>query len=161
MHRTIHCVVAVVAVGLVLAACTGGGGSPSPGGEGQGEGGDETTVGITLQEWAVVPDAESAPAGEVVFNVTNDGPEDVHEFVVIRTDLDFSELPVDENGVVDEEGEGIEVLGEIEDLPVGETEELSLTLEAGSYALICNIWSEDEAEAHYAMGMRAPFTATE
>jgi uncharacterized cupredoxin-like copper-binding protein len=160
MHRPIHRLVVVVAAGLVLAACTGGGGSPSPGAEGEGEG-DETTVGITLQEWAVVPDAESAPAGEVTFSVTNDGPEDVHEFVVVRTDLAFSELPVDENGVVDEEGEGIEVLGEIEDLPVGETEELSLTLEAGSYALICNIWSEDEAEAHYAMGMRAPFTATE
>jgi uncharacterized cupredoxin-like copper-binding protein len=145
---------------LLLAACTGGGSSPSAA-AGDGDAGDATNVAVTLGEWEVVPAAESAPAGEVVFTVTNDGPDDIHEFVVIRTDLGMGDLPVDENGVVDEEGEGIQVIGEIEDLPVGETDELSLTLEAGSYALICNIWSEDEGEAHYAMGMRAAFSATE
>ena len=42
-----------------------------------------------------------------------------------------------------------------------ETMAVTATLEAGSYVLICNVWSEDEGEAHYAMGMRAAFTATE
>jgi uncharacterized cupredoxin-like copper-binding protein len=108
-----------------------------------------------------VPDAESAPAGDVTFTVTNNGPEDVHEFVVLSTDLDPGDLPTDEHGAVDEEGDGVDVVDEIEDIPVGETEELSVTLEAGTYVLLCNIYDEDEDEAHYQMGMRTAFEVTD
>jgi len=146
---------AVISLGLV--SCAGAAASPSA----NGDGGDATAVAVTLQEWAVVPDAESAPAGDVVFTVTNDGPEDIHEFVVLRTDLDPAELPVDEDGVVSEEGEGIEVIDEIEDIPVGSSEDLAVTLEAGNYVLLCNIWSEEESEAHYQMGMHTAFTVDE
>jgi len=117
-----------------------------------------TTVNVTVQEWAVVPDAESAPAGEITFAVTNDGPDDVHEFVIIRTDLDPGDLPVDEHGAVTEAGEGMEVVDEIEDIPVGETMEVTAELSAGNYVLICNVYSEDEQEAHYAEGMYIAFT---
>jgi hypothetical protein len=117
-----------------------------------------TTVNVTLQEWAVVVDDSSVPAGEVTFSVTNDGPNDVHEFVILRTDLDPGDLPVDEHGAVTEAGEGIEVVDEIEDIPVGETQEVSADLAAGSYVLLCNIYSADEDEAHYAEGMRIAFT---
>ncbi|MEK6191092.1 MAG: hypothetical protein AABM41_02065 [Chloroflexota bacterium] len=113
---------------------------------------------VTLQEFAVVPDAESASAGDVTFVVTNEGPDDVHEFVIIRTDLDLGDLPVDEHGAVTEAGEGMEVIDEIEDLAVGDTAELTATLEAGNYVLICNIYDETELEAHYAEGMRIAFT---
>lgn len=117
-----------------------------------------TTVNVTLQEWAVVPDAESAPAGEITFAVTNDGPDDVHEFVIIRTDLEPGDLPTDATGAVDEAGAGMEVIDEIEDLAVGDTQEVTVTLEAGNYVLICNVYSADEQEAHYAEGMRVAFT---
>jgi len=127
----------------LLLACT-----PSP---------SASTVGVTLQEWAVVVDDASVPAGEITFSVTNDGPNDVHEFVILRTDLDPGDLPVDEHGAVTEAGEGIEVVDEIEDIPVGETQEVSVELEAGSYVLLCNIYSADENEAHYAEGMRIAF----
>jgi uncharacterized cupredoxin-like copper-binding protein len=143
-------------VALAIAGCTGGDGAATTDG-----GGGATTVAVTLQEWAVLPDSESVPAGAVTFEVTNDGPEDVHEFVVIRTDLAPTELPTDETGAVDESGEGIEVIDEIEDIPVGETQELTADLEAGSYVLICNIYSEDEQEAHYAMGMSVAFSVTD
>ena len=79
-----------------------------------------TTVNVTLQEWAVLPDPASAAAGDVTFSITNDGPEDIHEFVVIATDLEPGALPTDEAGAVDESGEGIEVIDEIEEVPVGE-----------------------------------------
>ena len=141
------------AVVLVAAACTSA--SPSPGGGG----GDGTTVNVTLQEWSVLPEVSSAAAGEITFRVTNDGPEDVHEFVVIKTELPHGDLPTDETGSVDEEGEGMEVIGEIEDLEVGASEDLTVTLDAGSYVLLCNIYSEDEDESHYAMGMHTGFTA--
>jgi uncharacterized cupredoxin-like copper-binding protein len=120
-----------------------------------------TAIDVQLQEWAVVVSEDSASAGEITFTITNDGPEDVHEFVVVATDLDAGDLPTDETGAVTEEGEGIEVVDEVEDIPIGETEELVVSLDAGHYVLICNIYSEDEDEAHYAMGMRTNFTVDE
>ena len=79
-------------------------GSTAPGAS-AGAGG--TTVEVTLQEWAVVPAETSAPAGTITFAVTNEGPDDVHEFVIIQTDLEPGDLPTDDTGAVDESGEGI------------------------------------------------------
>jgi uncharacterized cupredoxin-like copper-binding protein len=121
-------------------------------------GGEKTTVSVTVQEFSVIPAQDSAPAGSVTFDVENTGPNDTHEFVVIKTDLAPDALPTDENGAVLEEGEGMEVIDEIEDIAVGDTPSLTVDLDAASYVLICNIWDEEEQEAHYAMGMRAAFT---
>lgn len=117
------------------------------------------TVKVTLQEWAVQRDKAELPAGSITFEVTNSGPADIHEFVVIRTDLAPGSLPTDSTGAVDEEGEGIdEVMGEIEDIEVGADGTLTLNLTAGKYVLLCNIYSEEENEAHYHEGMRTDFT---
>jgi uncharacterized cupredoxin-like copper-binding protein len=121
-------------------------------------GDDEATVTITLQEFAVGADPASVSAGSITFEATNEGPDDVHEFVVIATDLGIAELPTVEDGSVDEAGEGLEVIGEIEDIPVGETQSVTLDLEAGNYALICNIYDAEEDESHYEEGMRTSFT---
>ena len=126
-------------------------------GDGGGDGGG-TTVDVTLQEYSVLPSESSSPAGSITFQVENTGPDDVHEFVVIATDLAPDALPTDESGVVLEEGEGMEVIDEIEDIPVGDTQSLTVDLESGSYVLICNIYEEDEGEAHYTQGMRTAFT---
>lgn len=116
-------------------------------------------VNVTLQEWAVLPDPESAAAGDVTFAITNDGPDDAHEFVVIRTDLAPDALPTNENGSVDEEGDGIEVIDEVEEkIEPGATADLSVTLAPGNYVLICNVYDEEEQEAHYQMGMHTAFT---
>jgi len=122
--------------------------------------GTSTTVDVSLREFSIAPSVASVPAGTVTFEVTNDGPNDVHEFVVVRTDLAPDALPTDADGAVLEDGEGMEVIDEIEDLAVGASETLALTLEAGSYVLICNIVEveEGETEAHYALGMRSAFT---
>jgi uncharacterized cupredoxin-like copper-binding protein len=117
-----------------------------------------TTIEVSLQEFAVVPSASSAPTGSVTFTVTNEGPSLVHEFVIIRTDLEPGDLPTDENGMVDETADGIEVVDLIEDLPVGEAADLTVDLAAGSYVLVCNVYDADEDTAHYAMGMRTAFT---
>jgi uncharacterized cupredoxin-like copper-binding protein len=155
----------LVAGALIVAACgggtspgptTGGGGTVAPGGSPAP--GGATTIDVTLQEWAVIPSADAAPAGDVTFRVTNAGPEDIHEFVVLKTDLGAGSLPVDGTGTVDETGGGIEVIDEVEDLAVDGSEELTVTLEAGSYVLLCNIYDETEQEAHYAMGMHIDFT---
>jgi uncharacterized cupredoxin-like copper-binding protein len=167
MRRGFSILAVVALLSLLVTACqtsasgspaesvAAGGASAAPG-ESMAAGG--TTVNVTVQEFSVLPDADSAPAGDVTFVVTNEGPDDVHEFVIIRTDLDPADLPTDATGAVDEAGEGIEVIDEIEDIAVGDTAEVSVTLEAGNYVLICNIYDETEQEAHYAMGMRAAFT---
>jgi uncharacterized cupredoxin-like copper-binding protein len=135
---------AAIALTLSVGSCGGGGG----------------TVNVTLQEFSVGTDPTTIDAGQVVFEATNEGPNDEHEFVVFRTDLGPTELPTDENGAVNETGEGIELIGEIEAIPVGETKNVTLDLEAGNYVFVCNIWDEAEQESHYQEGMRTTFTVT-
>jgi uncharacterized cupredoxin-like copper-binding protein len=149
---------AAVIVVSAIAACTTGTASTSPAPASPGEG---ASIQVTLQEWAIVPASDSVAAGDVTFQVTNSGPEDVHEYVVLRTDLDPNALPTDATGAVSEEGEGIEVIDEIEDIPVGESRDLTVALTAGDYVLLCNIYDETEQESHYQLGMRTAFAVTE
>jgi glucose/arabinose dehydrogenase len=122
-----------------------------------------TTVSVVLQEFAVIPSVASVPAGKVTFVAKNVGPDDIHEMVVIRTDLDADALPVDKDGKAAEEGSGITSIGETGDIAVGETKEVSFELLPGKYALICNIVQTEpdgSLEAHYKVGMRTAFTVT-
>lgn len=118
-----------------------------------------SVVNVTLQEWAVIPDTMSVPAGSVTFNAQNVGPMDPHELVIVRTDLPAGELPTRDDGSFDEDAEGVEVVAEIEEFDVGGTESLTLDLEPGHYALLCNLVEEEdgELEAHYQMGMWIDF----
>jgi hypothetical protein len=119
-------------------------------------GGDGTEVAVGLQEFAIDLDADSGPAGAFTFNITNAGPDDTHEFVVFKTDLAPDALPTADDGSVDEEGEGVELEGEVEDVAVDANETLELDLEAGKYVFICNI--VEDGEIHYELGMRTGFT---
>jgi uncharacterized cupredoxin-like copper-binding protein len=151
----------VILAGVLMTACgddeKDSGATATPGGTTTAAGGG-TEVDLTLQEFSIIPDTDSVDAGEITFNVENVGPDDVHEFVILKTELEPDALPTVDDGSVDEEGAGIEVIDEIEDIPVGETQSLTVDLEAGNYVLICNIYDETENEAHYAEGMRTAFT---
>ena len=119
------------------------------------------TVDVTLQEWAVVPAVASVAAGPVTFNVSNKGPDDPHEMVIVKTDLAPGQLPADEFGKVDEEGAGLEAIGEIEEFDPGKVETATFDLKAGSYVLICNIVQDEpdgSKESHYRQGMYIAFT---
>jgi uncharacterized cupredoxin-like copper-binding protein len=139
-----------------MAACTPAASSSSASASASAGTDGGTTVNVTLREFEIAPDVTSAPAGPVTFQVTNEGPDEVHEIVVIKTDLAPDELPTGADGAVDEEGEGLEPIDEIEDIAIGATEDLSVTLEAGNYVLICNI--VEDGLVHYADGMRTAFT---
>jgi len=102
----------LAALSLVAAAC----GSDEGGGA---TGVTGTRIDVTLQEFAVHATPDSAPAGEVVFSLTNKGPEDTHEFLVFKTDLAPDALPTAPDGSVDEEGEGVELVIQVEDIAVG------------------------------------------
>lgn len=119
------------------------------------EGMMETVVEIALTEWAVTPSVSEAPAGMITFEVTNDGTLP-HEFVVILTELAATELETTADGSeIDVEASG-EVIGEIEEaeLAVGATASATFHLEAGHYALICNV------PGHHSAGMATDFEVT-
>ena len=148
--------VAIGAAAVVMALV------PSCGGDDETSGGttgsiDTGPVEVTLKEFVVGTIPASAPAGSVTFEVSNIGPDDVHEFVVISTDLGPADLPTGEDGAVLETGEGMEVIDEIEDLAVDANETLTVELQAGPYVFICNIYDKKEKESHYQEGMRTSF----
>ena len=152
-HRSLFPPFAVLAtLALVAAGCTAGTSASASASAGS----TATTVNVTLQEFSVIPDPTSAPAGDITFHVTNAGPDDIHEFVVFKTDLAPDALPTADDGSVDESGEGVELIGEIEDIAVDASGDLTEPLEAGSYVLICNI--VESGEVHYELGMRTAFT---
>lgn len=151
--------VAAAVVWSFAAACGDDDDDGTAGGEGGGE------VNVVLSEWVVESDPTSVDAGEVTFVVDNQGGEP-HEFVVVEADA-ADDLPVGEDDSFDEEAFGEDnVLGEVEDIAAGDSEELTLDLEPGNYVLLCNVVEEPgemEMEpgtslSHFANGMHASFT---
>jgi iron uptake system component EfeO len=135
---------AVIAAALMLPACNDST-TPSP-----------VTVNVTLREFNITLDRASAPRGTVIFHVTNAG-EDMHEFLVIRTDRAPDALPTEANGSYQENGAGTQLLQEIEEIPPGATRDMTIDLTEGNHVLICNmVMTEDDGtvEVHYALGMR-------
>ena len=158
LSRWVVMVASVLTLALV-GACSGSTAS-SPGAS---VAGAASTIKVTLQEFAVIPEVASVGAGAVTFAIENIGPEDAHEFVVLKTDLAPDALPVDENGAVTEDVDGITLIGEAEDIEVGGTASLDVDLTPGKYVLICNILQTEpdgSLEAHYKVGMRTPFEVT-
>jgi uncharacterized cupredoxin-like copper-binding protein len=166
LRQTTISIAAAALLSLVSAGCSSGddaGTTGASGASGASGGSSEQTgaagaIDVKLQEYAIIPGAASATAGTVTFDVTNAGPDDVHEFVVIKTDLAPDALPTNKDGTVDEEAAGLEPQGEVEDVAVGDTQSLTLDLSAGNYVFICNIYEDDTHEAHYQEGMRVAFT---
>lgn len=103
---------------------------------------DGTVINAVLSEYKIEPNPASASAGDVMLNAENVGKLD-HEIVVIKTDKMAGELG--EGSKVSEAGS----VGEIGDLKPGKSASTAVKLEAGHYALICNI------AGHYAAGMYA------
>ena len=99
---------------------------------------------VSLAEWSVRASRSKAKAGKVVFTVTNIGTV-THEMVVIRTAKVASRLA--HGGEASEEGS----VGEVSDLEPGQTKTVSLHLNRGHYALICN------EPGHYKSGMYTDF----
>jgi uncharacterized cupredoxin-like copper-binding protein len=148
----------VIAVGTFVAcssdSSTTAGGSVSPASTSAvpcetPEAGTGTPVGAAEKDFSIELDTASTEAGSTTFDVDNAGPS-THEFVVFATDLDPASLPVGDDGNVDEEGEGVTHIDEIEDIGSGCSASLTVDLAAGNYVLICNL------PGHYAAGMHAP-----
>jgi uncharacterized cupredoxin-like copper-binding protein len=130
---------ALLGVGLLAGACSGDGG--------------EADLDVTLRDDGITLSKDSVEAGDLTLASTNEGTL-THEFEVFRVPdgVDANALPLD--GDTARADEMLEVVDEVEDIAPGTSAELNLNLEAGDYAVLCNL------PGHYANGMHATFTVT-
>ncbi len=141
------CIVGAMGAGLLLVSC---------GGDGSG-----TSVKVGEAEWKITPEVSQVKQGKITFNVTNSGTEP-HEFLVIKTDLAPSALPVEDNEVNEDK---VEVAANVEPFPVGQTAKVTAKLSPGTYVLICNVKEGGVGSvpfvSHYQKGMWTAFTVTQ
>jgi len=124
--------VALVALALVGVACSGSSGP--------------TVVQVKLNEYNIIMDKTSIPAGEVRFEIENTGTE-LHE--VVLEPAGTEDEPFELNGVE----------SEVEDIEAGGKATLEWTIDQpGEYQLSCYVKEDDETEDHAAKGMITTFT---
>lgn len=110
-----------------------------------------STIAVTMNEFTVSAAPDTGKTGRITFDVTNEGKV-AHEFIIAKSDLAPDALPTNEDGVVNEGGEGIDSIDEIEDIEPGKKASDSFELEAGKYVLFCNL------PGHYKAGQTTGFT---
>lgn len=112
-------------------------------------------VDVTLKSYGIELSANTVSAGNVVFHVSNVATDQMHEFVIFKTDLPEDQLPRTVDGNVDEEGAGVTHIDEVADMAVGQVSDLTVKLGRGRYVLVCNL---TENSMHYMAGMHIVFT---
>jgi len=118
-------------------------------GQGQGMMGPGTMGGMM----SIRIDTTAIKAGTVAFDVTNWSRSILHEMLIVSVDNPSAPLPYDYTQAVMPE-EQVKILGEVEDVAPNDSKTLELTLDAGSYLLICNL------PGHFAAGMITPLVVT-
>lgn len=99
-------------------------------------------VDVDLTEWSVRPSVGEGKAGRVTFTAHNRSTSMVHELAILRvTDGDKTEVK------------------EIEDLPPGKSESVTVTLKPGAYELACLLVPGEAGSTadHYKEGMHVAF----
>jgi uncharacterized cupredoxin-like copper-binding protein len=139
MRYVRHGVVVVAFAGAgMLAACSENGSS-------------EDVIQVAVNEQSFSMPSETIEAGDVTFSASNEASS-VHELEVftVPDGVDATSLEIT-NNVADTEGAGMDVVDEVEDIAPGTTADLTVNLDPGTYALICNL------PGHYAEGMVLEF----
>jgi uncharacterized cupredoxin-like copper-binding protein len=98
-------------------------------------------------------DRSDVPAGKVMFRVKNTSPNEVHEFLIVPTQLAPDQLPMTRNGSRVDETK-LKGIKELDDLKPGKDGTLTLNLKPGHYVVFCN------EPGHFQAGMRAELTVT-
>jgi uncharacterized cupredoxin-like copper-binding protein len=108
---------------------------------------------IALSEWKIVT-ASSIKAGTVKFTITNAGTIP-HELLVFKSDLPAAAYPTDPAGDIIEEGGGVSLTSDGENIDPAGTQIRSIKLAPGTYLFVCNI------PGHFHSGMFSVVTVTE
>jgi uncharacterized cupredoxin-like copper-binding protein len=108
---------------------------------------------IYVSEWSVgLP--TSMLAGQVKFSITNIGTIQ-HELLVFKSDLPPAALPVDNKGNIIEDGPGISLVSDGDNIDPGKTQTRVVDLtQPGTYVFVCNI------PGHFKAGMFRVVTVT-
>jgi uncharacterized cupredoxin-like copper-binding protein len=129
---------ALVALALLVAACTGPAAEAPAGSQ----------VVAELADTKITVNVPSVKAGKIKIGVRNLGTME-HSFEVLKTDLPPDKLPVDgASAKAKEDGK----VGEIASIPAGKSAAVTIDLTPGKYVFICNI------AGHYGLGMHTGFT---
>ena len=131
--RLVRVPVVIVAFAAIVAACGGNGasaGATTGATAGAGATAGPGAIAVEAKEYKFTPSDITAPAGSVTFAVKNAGTEE-HEFEIFK---------------------GETVVDEIEGLVPSLTKNLTVTLEAGSYAFMCKLNGHDQ------LGMKGTLT---
>jgi len=142
MNNVRHALVLAVFAGMgALASACGGGGSSD-------------AIDVSLSDGDITMSSAEIAAGDVTFAGTNEGST-VHEMEIftVPDGVDATSLEVSDS-VANTEGAGMTVVDEVEDIAPSTTAELTVSLDPGTYAVICNL------SGHYAQGMVTEFTVS-
>lgn len=108
---------------------------------------------IALSEWKVAV-STTLKAGKISFTITNNGTMP-HELLVFKSDLAPAAYPTDSTGKINEEGPGITLLSDGDNLDPGASQSRTVDLSApGKYLFVCNL------PAHFSAGMYTVVTVT-
>jgi uncharacterized cupredoxin-like copper-binding protein len=107
---------------------------------------------IILTEWkvAMVP---TMRAGAFIFAITNSGTIP-HELLIFESKLEPSAYPTQSSGGINEEGAGVALVSDGENIDPGGSQPRKITLKAGKYLFVCNI------PGHFQQGMYTVVTLT-
>jgi uncharacterized cupredoxin-like copper-binding protein len=110
------------------------------------------TEAVGLAEWKVVV-ASSIKSGKTDFSIVNDGTAP-HELLMFKSDLAPAAYPTDAAGDIQEEGAGVTLVSDGENIDPGGSQARSVDLAPGTYLFLCNI------PGHFKQGMFAVVTVT-
>jgi uncharacterized cupredoxin-like copper-binding protein len=107
---------------------------------------------IALSEWKV-DIASTIAKGSATFTISNAGTIP-HELLVFKSDLEASAYPVDAAGDIVEDGAGVTLVSDGENIDPAGTQERTVDLVPGKYLFVCNI------AGHFKAGMFTVVTVT-
>ncbi len=115
--------------------------------------GEQAYIPAALSEWHIAAPA-TIRAGTVNLEAANFGTIQ-HELLVFKSDLAPSAYPVDKNGRIVEDGPGIALVSDAENIDPGKTQARTVDLsQPGTYLFVCNI------PGHFKAGMFSVVTVT-
>jgi uncharacterized cupredoxin-like copper-binding protein len=114
---------------------------------------EQAYIPAALSEWHVAAPG-TIKAGTVILEAANFGTIQ-HELLVFKSDLPPSAFPVDKNGNIIEDGPGINLVSDGDNIDPGKTQTRTVNLtQPGSYVFVCNI------PGHFKAGMFSSVTVT-
>lgn len=108
------------------------------------------TIGLT--EWKVAV-ANTVKSGKTSYTIANMGTV-AHELLVFKTDLAPSAYPTDAAGDITEDGAGVTLVSDGENIDPAGTQTRTIDLTPGKYVFVCNI------AGHFKQGMFTLVTVT-